>query len=271
MLLAYDNDEAGKKATERDDVTLYNLGLEVFQIRFPAGMDVNEYAAKVHDGDASGRITRWVWSFATRTGWAKAPRQPLKPKRPIIWPLPASESPKKLQRKQLSRMSPSITRQANQASRLHHNQPKPNPSTKSLSKSPLRQLRPHRQNVEATIGDKEISFTFGNRSYRVRGFEKVSTSETMKVNLLVRREELFHVDTFDLYASRTRERSSKKPPPNCTSTNKSSNATSAKSYSSSNSFKTNNWLRSKNRNQNGRTERSRTASRPGTAQEPESD
>ena len=26
----------------------------------------------------------------------------------------------------------------------------------------------------------------------------------MKVNLLVRREELFHVDTFDLYASRAR-------------------------------------------------------------------
>jgi DNA primase catalytic core len=45
--LAYDADEAGERAAERDAERLRGVGIEVFRIKFPWGMDANEYARKV--------------------------------------------------------------------------------------------------------------------------------------------------------------------------------------------------------------------------------
>jgi DNA primase len=47
VYLAYDADESGDKAAERDSARLSAKGIEVFRIKFPQGMDVNEYASKV--------------------------------------------------------------------------------------------------------------------------------------------------------------------------------------------------------------------------------
>ena len=44
--LAYDADEAGNKAAERDAKRLAKAGIDVYRIRFPLGMDANEYASK---------------------------------------------------------------------------------------------------------------------------------------------------------------------------------------------------------------------------------
>ncbi len=51
--LAYDNDEAGNKAAERDAERLAAVGIEVYRIRFPHGMDANEYATKVRPASQS--------------------------------------------------------------------------------------------------------------------------------------------------------------------------------------------------------------------------
>ncbi len=182
-LLAYDHDEAGHKATERDKSMLADLGIEVFRINFPAGMDANEYALTVTPAaqalDLAIRKCEWLGKG--------------------MWPgqsLPGSTTTDAAKEEAISVeiVSAPIAKPA----AANENQPQ---TTIEVIASPTPAAPVE---VEATIGDKEISFTFGNRSYRVRGFEKVSTSETMKVNLLVRREELFHVDTFDLYASRAR-------------------------------------------------------------------
>jgi len=45
--LAYDNDEAGNRAAARDAERLAAVGIEVYRIKFPHGMDANEYASKV--------------------------------------------------------------------------------------------------------------------------------------------------------------------------------------------------------------------------------
>jgi len=45
--LAYDADDAGNKAAERDAKRLGEAGIDVYRIKFPLGMDANEYAAKV--------------------------------------------------------------------------------------------------------------------------------------------------------------------------------------------------------------------------------
>ena len=48
------------------------------------------------------------------------------------------------------------------------------------------------------------SFTFDDRHWRVRGLETQLSCERLRVNLLVTRRELVHVDTLDLYAARQR-------------------------------------------------------------------
>jgi DNA primase catalytic core len=45
--LAYDADEAGERAATRDAERLRAVGIEVYRIKFPWGMDANEYARKV--------------------------------------------------------------------------------------------------------------------------------------------------------------------------------------------------------------------------------
>ena len=60
-------------------------------------------------------------------------------------------------------------------------------------------IQPH-----PTEQDNQLTFTFDDRHWRVRGLEKQLSCERLRVNLLVERRELVHVDTLDLYASRLR-------------------------------------------------------------------
>jgi DNA primase catalytic core len=50
----------------------------------------------------------------------------------------------------------------------------------------------------------EIAIHQGDRKYRIRGLGKNLSHELMKVNVLVARQDAFHVDTLDLYAARQR-------------------------------------------------------------------
>ena len=50
---AYDNDKAGNQAAERDAIRLQSVGIECFRIKFPPGMDANEYARKVTPANKS--------------------------------------------------------------------------------------------------------------------------------------------------------------------------------------------------------------------------
>ena len=51
--IAYDADNAGDRAAERDAKRFREHGMEAFRIRFPHGMDANEYAQKVKPADKS--------------------------------------------------------------------------------------------------------------------------------------------------------------------------------------------------------------------------
>ena len=47
VYLAYDRDDAGDRAAERDAQKLSSYGIECFRIQFPHGMDANAYACRV--------------------------------------------------------------------------------------------------------------------------------------------------------------------------------------------------------------------------------
>jgi len=79
--LAYDADEAGDRAAERDAKRLQSLGIEVYRIKFPYGMDANEYARKVTPAAKSVRL---LVNAAAWCGPGKAPPPP---------PVPAAETP----------------------------------------------------------------------------------------------------------------------------------------------------------------------------------
>jgi hypothetical protein len=54
------------------------------------------------------------------------------------------------------------------------------------------------------IENGTIWVTRGDRRYRVLGMEKNTSMGALRVNVLVSREEKFHVDTLDLYSARQR-------------------------------------------------------------------
>ena len=51
--IAYDADNAGERAAQRDAERFKAHGIEVYRVRFPHGMDANEYACKVKPADKS--------------------------------------------------------------------------------------------------------------------------------------------------------------------------------------------------------------------------
>jgi DNA primase len=63
VLIAYDRDEAGEKASSSLAAELMSRGMECFRIQFPKGMDANEYALQVKPGEKSLGIAirKAVW------------------------------------------------------------------------------------------------------------------------------------------------------------------------------------------------------------------
>lgn len=61
------------------------------------------------------------------------------------------------------------------------------------------------QDVDAEIGTDEVTLTFGNRRYRVRGYSRNLSFDQMRVNVLVTNEVGMFVDIFDLYSARHRK------------------------------------------------------------------
>ncbi len=59
--------------------------------------------------------------------------------------------------------------------------------------------------VKAEVKDNVIVMCFSNRRYRIRGLEHNTVSNHLKVNILVNRKEVLHIDTFDLYSARHRD------------------------------------------------------------------
>jgi len=62
-----------------------------------------------------------------------------------------------------------------------------------------------KESIEAEISAHEVNLTLENRRYRVRGLQKNSSYDVLKINLLVEIDEVVTVDTFDLYSAKHRQ------------------------------------------------------------------
>lgn len=222
VLIAYDRDEAGERATEKLTKQLIAEGLDCYRIVFPKGMDANEYALKVAPASKSLGVairaalwlgkgqpppittmsceTRGIPEVSIGTAPVKEPDIATQPVSARSLPLAAEEAAKEDIQPEQATPRPELPCAALPAQVIPEASPPPlTPETKILGH------------------EREYVVTFGPRRYRIRGLEKNLSYEVLKVNLLASTPtvegggedehappQAVHVDTLDLYQARGR-------------------------------------------------------------------
>ena len=198
--IAYDADEAGERAARRDSERLQKHGVEVHRIKFPWGMDANEYACKVQPAAKSLGLllggAEWVEPVPSN--------EPAVQEAATASPSAATES------------APLLPGDVNIVSNL--------PITRATSHSSLVAA----ELVAEAVAKKE-SFapavtaptptmpvlcerdgywflSFEEREYRLSGLDKCLGSESLKLTLRLKWREYFHSDQLDLCRDSDRRR-----------------------------------------------------------------
>jgi len=168
MLIAYDRDEAGNVAAEKLAEDLKQHDISCYRILFPKNMDANEYALQMTPANkALGLVIRKAEPML------KAKKRNNTDK---------STAEKKVDKKEnLSSLVAEL----------------PEPSAAAEPKA--------LNNVDAQINEREIKMAFGDRHYRIRGLNKNQTYDQLKVNVMVSKDDLLHVDTLELYNAKQRQ------------------------------------------------------------------
>jgi len=177
VLIAFDRDAAGDKGAVAVAERLAAAGIGAYRVNFPKGMDANAYALAVTPAGASlGALLRsaeWI------AGGASAQRVLIDEDGVILGePVEAAPGPTIL-----------LAAESRTVDQPSHAGPIP------LGPSPA---------IEAQVGERDVTIALGDRSWRVRGLERNVSLEALKINLLVRRGEAFHVDSLDLLSARSR-------------------------------------------------------------------
>ena len=165
--LAYDADEAGNRAAERDAKRFLAHGIEVFRVKFPLNMDANEYARKVQPASKSLEL-------AVRSA------EPMG--KPLIRAGACASSLKSLA------ALPSV---ANEKT-----------STDSAPIAPIAKdaspvLEKLGEYYVLQLGPPSTSLGTG-REYRVGGLDRNNSLEVMKVSVRLRHGDAYHLDSFDM-------------------------------------------------------------------------
>jgi len=236
ILIAYDADEAGNRAVERVAEKLTAEGLDCFRLAFPKGMDANEYAVKVQPPLKSlGLVIRkaeWLGQGDRPDLHTAAPATPADPENepesspetPASSPEPESaDTPSSLAADPESTPEPEP-----EPTPKPEPEPDPTSAAEALAELPAAAIpEPPSADIEAEVTDRDVVLHFGDRRYRIRGLDKNTSFDVLKVNLLVSRGEAratasregflpsgqtapalspaLHVDTFDLYSAKHRQ------------------------------------------------------------------
>ena len=179
--IAYDRDEAGNKAAEKLAPQLAELGIDCYRVLFPKNMDVNDYATHMSPADKSLdlvlRKAEWLCN-----GKGKQDDE-------------HSEN--------TSAALMSVVVESTEESETSLATKKENDATITSSTVPTI-LSDELSDIPANVKAHEVTLNLGERFYRVRGLQKNMSYEQLKINLLIKHQEQFHVDTLDIYSARHR-------------------------------------------------------------------
>lgn len=172
VLIAYDRDEAGNHAADELAKKLNNEGIDTFRVLFPKGMDANSYALNVQPAAKSlGLALRKAeWMGTGQAPVLRTGADPLEQLDPV--------QPEPIEVETMAAKDETLV----------------DPDT----------IPPLAADLEPEQRDHELLLTFGDRKYRIRGLAKNTSYDQLKMNVLVRLNDRFHVDTLDLYAARQR-------------------------------------------------------------------
>lgn len=175
--LAYDADEAGERAATRDAEKLRAVGIEVHRVKFPWGMDANEYAKKVQPAAQSLRLV--VNGAAWLGGGVVVPASKTEAC-PHVAPAPSS-----------SLVAASLAADA--------------PETAAKKEAPAGLIEHGEHHTLSVEG----------REYRVAGLAKNSGPETLRVTLRLRVGSSVHSDQIDLCKDGDRRRYAERAAEEC--------------------------------------------------------
>jgi DNA primase len=189
VLIGYDRDDAGNRAARELAAELTASGVECFRIEFPAGADANDVAVAARNpADVLGRAIRSAAWMGAGPGPAFRRSAPLPPPPPAVpepeqAPVPSAES------------SPAAPELEPAAAVIEPG---------AVSPAPVVADEP-----AAQVTGKEMVLAFGERRWRVRGLERASSFDVLRVNVMCSAPDpaggpRFHLDTLDLYSARAR-------------------------------------------------------------------
>lgn len=189
VVLAFDNDPAGNTAATKIAGRLLEAGVEVFRLNLPAGADVNDVVVAADDPtDTLGRLLRTA-------SWMGAGTPPARRREaPVLDAHPAVIEP------ELEADGEAVDVEV-EAPALP---PAPVPPTDPVAPGLVSPAAVSDEGPVASVDDRELTISFGERRWRVRGLAKVTTFDLLRVNVLVAIADRFHVDTLDLYSARAR-------------------------------------------------------------------
>ena len=200
--IAYDADDAGERAAQRDTERFQQHGIEVFRVKFPHGMDANEYACKVKPADKSLALLMNAAQWADARPPAAPPPEPRKHVAMVVDEVTGEPLPI-VDKESLETgvgwapepfvPAPYAEVQA-QSLLLAASVSSPEPATKKESAASLE------QRGDAWFMDIE------GREYRVAGLEKTVGTDALKIALRLRHGERFHLDQVDLCRDMERRR-----------------------------------------------------------------
>lgn len=204
VLIAYDRDSAGDKAAAALAPVLAAAGIESRRVQFPRGMDANEYALKVQparrslallveqaallmEGTAAGTAVMAAGGGVATEAAGVASRGEAHSSLAAV----AAEDSSAVPPGAVTPPAP-LPRAAAAVAIAPTGVP-------AAARTPVAVA-----GARSGAGAEEVVITLGERRYRVRGLSRNITADSLRINLLVRRGEVIHVDTLDLYSAKQR-------------------------------------------------------------------
>jgi len=197
VFIAFDRDKAGDDGAAEVAAQLAAYGVECLRVQFPPGFDANRYAVEVTPPEKSlGILLRAALPMDERRSTASKPEVSASADvSSHVAPAPSSLAAKAaaeaapVARESVPPSTPSeAAKEENKAAAV--------PPTSPVNPSPV---------VVAKNAADEIVLVVGEREWRVRGLQKNSGFESLKVTLRVTCAERWHLDTLDLCVARQRD------------------------------------------------------------------
>ncbi|HLI76803.1 MAG TPA: toprim domain-containing protein, partial [Acidobacteriaceae bacterium] len=206
VYIAYDNDEAGNKAAEKLAAELTAMGIECFRVEFPKGMDANEHALKTQP---AAKSLGMALNAATWLG--KGPRPAGRVSIPV------------LKSTQIAEVVPAAEEHAAKEKSMESDALPASPAEVTVEE-PAQWFAAAKQadtevlplaasaassGPQVEVKSDDVLLRFEEREYRVRGLQKNTSPDVLRINLRVlgmnkHGDMALHVDTLDLNAARSR-------------------------------------------------------------------